>query len=118
MTKEYVFLSFFKSNNIDYRYYSNLSLIEFPCIHCRSSANMNSKTSIWTCSSCKKTGNIVSLIEYSKQNKFGSIYMPSKEKKSILRIIKGLSRKYPEEQSLTKVERKLNDLINFYEKTP
>jgi hypothetical protein len=118
MSKEYVYLSFFKINKIDYNYRPDLSVIEFPCIYCPNTATMDSQTSAWTCNGCDQKGNIINLIEYSKCNDFRRMYIPKKEQKSIFAMLDRISKKYPNEQRLSALKDKVKTLINYYEKTP
>lgn len=93
-------------------------MIEFPCIHCLSTATMDSQTSAWNCIQCGKKGNIRNLIEYAKHNTFRRMYVPKKEQKSIITMLDRISKKYPQEQRLLVLKDKVKTLINYYEKTP
>lgn len=116
MSKEYVYLSFFKSNKVNYIYHSKSQTIEFACIYCHGKAAMNSRTSEWKCRICSESGNLVTLINFAKHNTFGEIYVPNKEKQSIFRMLDRLSNKYPEENRLVLLEQKVKELIKYYEK--
>lgn len=116
MSRGYVYLSFFKTNKIDYIYHSNSETIEFPCIQCGSCAKMCGLTSQWECPFCKQEGNIISLIEFSKHNSFRKMYVPMKEQKSILQMLDRLANKYPDERGLVTVKSKVVDLIRHFEK--
>lgn len=120
MSREYVYLSFFKSNKVDYTYHSRVKIIEFACIYCYETAVMNSKTSEWRCSNCSESGNLVTLINYAQNNSFGKIFTPRKEQQSIFNMLEQLSNKYPKEKSLLLVTQKIKGLIKYYEnqKTP
>jgi ribosomal protein S27AE len=116
MSREYVYLSFFKENKIDYIYRSDLSIIEFPCIHCQNVAIMCSQTSNWKCGKCNHSGNILKLIEFVKQRGyFRRLYVPKKEQKNIIRMLERLSKKYPDEPNLSKVNSKVREFIKYYE---
>jgi hypothetical protein len=118
MGKKFAYLSFFKTMKIDYIYRQEYNVIYFPCIYCPGTATMDSQTSTWTCTRCSKKGNIINLIEYSKDNTFRRMYVPKKEQKSINAMLDRLSKKYPQEQRLLSLKDKVNTLINYYEKTP
>lgn len=118
MSREFAYLSFFKSKKITYNYQASSQTIEFPCIHCQNTAIMCSQTSHWSCGNCNESGNIVALIEYSKGNSFGEIYFPKKEQKTIINMLERLVQKYPYEKKLLHLESKVKDLINYYEKAP
>lgn len=82
---------------------------------------MSSQTSVWKCSNCSESGNLVTLINYAKENTFGEIYIPKKEQQSIFRMLNRLSNKYPEEdKKFQLLIRKIKELIKYYEseKTP
>lgn len=121
MGREYVYLSFFKTNKIDYKYHSRLKIIEFACIGCEGKAIISSVTSEWQCSNCSQSGNLVTLINFAKNNKFGRIYVPKKEQQSILKTLDRLANKYPvEEQRISLLIKKIKELVKYYEneKTP
>jgi|GEM_PF-4917646 len=121
MSKEYVYLSFFKSNKIAYIYHSNLKIIEFACIACHGKAVMSSRTAEWKCPNCCKGGNLVTLINFAKDNTFGEIYVPRKEQQSILNMLDRLTNKYPEEEKrIYLLIKKIKELVKYYEneKTP
>jgi hypothetical protein len=118
MSREFVYLSFFKTNRIDYIYRPDLNEIDFPCIHCSNTASMCSQTSKWYCSRCNQSGNIINLIEYEKHNSFRKMYVPKKEQKSIIQTLERLSKKYPQEHRLLALKDQVKTLINYYEKTP
>lgn len=118
MSKGYVYLSFFKSNNITYNYHASTQTIEFPCIHCQNAAIMCSQSSQWDCSYCRENGNIVSLIEYSKGNTFGKIFVPKREQQIIMKLLNRLLNKYPDEKRLLHLDEKVKKLIEYYEKAP
>lgn len=113
MSSEYVFLSFFKTNKIDYLYHSNTKTIEFPCIHCHHSAKMNTNTSEWFCDTCHQKGNIIRLIEFNKQHSFGKLFNPKKELKRIIRTLNKLSKKYPNETKIISIQNEVIYLVNY-----
>lgn len=118
MSREYVYLSFFKENKIDYIYHSEMNNIVFPCLYCEHTAKMCSITSEWSCSNCRNYGTLIHLIDFARVNSFRGMYIPGKEKKSLAQMLHRLSKKYPEDQSITIVREKVRRLINYYEKTP
>ncbi|CAM4027160.1 hypothetical protein L1N85_17135 [Paenibacillus alkaliterrae] len=116
MSREYVYLSFFKENKVDYIYRPDLSIIEFPCTDCQNAAIMCSQTSYWKCENCNQGGNILRLIEFVKCNgKFRRLYVPKKEQKIIFQLVERLLKKYPDEPGLSKINSKVRELIKYYE---
>lgn len=116
MSREDVYLSFFKTNKINYIYHPKSQTIEFPCIHCESRAIMICESSKWNCPTCHHSGNIIALIEYAKHHKFGKIYIPKKEEQSIFQMLDRLSKKYPDERRLLTIKFKTVELIKYYQK--
>lgn len=116
MGKEYVYLSFFKSNKVDYIFHKQSKIIEFPCIHCNDSAKICTKTARWDCKHCNRNGNFLTLIEYSKENSFGEIFIPKQELKLILQMLKRLNQKYPSETNFLSLKGKIINLVDYYEK--
>jgi hypothetical protein len=119
MSREYVYLAFFKENKIDYIYDKELSLIEFPCISCEGIAVMSASSSKWSCTKCRKKGNLIHLINYlNSEGKFNKMYLPKEEKRSIFQLLERLAKKYPNESRIPEVKQKIKQLVNYYEKTP
>lgn len=113
MSSEYVYLSFFKTNKIDYIYHPNSKTIEFPCIHCQHAAKMYTKSSEWFCDQCHQSGNLINLIEFSKLHSFGKLFVPKKELKRIIQTLNRLSEKYPEENNLSSLKNRIIYLVNY-----
>ena len=114
MSNVYVYLSFFKSNKIDYIYHANNNTIEFPCIHCQHSAWISTNTSEWFCYQCHKNGNLINLIEFSKHHSFGKLFIPKKELKNIIQSLDRLSKKYPHEVNLFSLKNRIIHLVNYF----
>lgn len=113
MSSEYVYLSFFKTNKIDYIYHQHIKIIEFPCIHCHHSAKMNTISSEWFCNQCHQSGNLINLIEFSRIHSFGKLFIPKKELKRIVQTLNRLSKKYPNESSLNSIKNRVINLVNY-----
>ena len=113
MSSEYVYLSFFKTNKIDYIYHTNTKTIEFPCIYCQHSAEMNTKSSEWFCYECNQNGNLINLIEFSKHHSFGKLFIPKKELNRIVQTLNRLSKKYPHESNLISLKNRIIYLVNY-----
>lgn len=82
---------------------------------------MDAVTTIWNCTKCNKSGNIITLHNYLRDNKKQiqkqRIYNHKRERSEIISKLERASKKY-KDQSLLKLVNKVEKLIDFYKKEP
>ncbi|MUT68499.1 hypothetical protein [Paenibacillus sp. NEAU-GSW1] len=122
MSTEYVALSFFKTNKIDYYY--KKPIITFPCPDCGKEAKMNAFEATWSCNACFARGTLVSLIKLTTSSHSGklteSIYNPGKEILDIRRLLQEVKRSSSErnQKLIEKAYNKTNALYSYLKTEP
>lgn len=123
MSLEWVTLSFFKENNIDYYLDHKQKLLMFSCFHCGRHAVLKTNNTSWICKDCENEGNLHSLIlllEQPKENitsKSEKLYNPTKERRKIRALFRKLIRENEAiSNELGSLFSSVEDLIIFTEK--
>lgn len=120
MSVEYVALSFFKANKIDY--YLNKPYIIFPCPHCCAEAIMLTEDATWKCGVCESKGTLVTLMRLlqngNKEQKILQnikVYNPTKEIQHIRDLFSKIIVRSDVEINI--LYEKVDKLIGYYNQT-
>jgi hypothetical protein len=122
LSLEFICLSFFKENKI--QYFLDKQQIIFPCLICRNSVSMETVESKWRCSNCNRSGNIFTLnelvnelLEIDIPFTYYKVYNPRKEKNEINHRLKQISKRMDNDRLKNEIEvilEKVKKLINYY----
>lgn len=92
-----VVISFFKENKISYRINDDRT-ITYPCFYCKREATITPVRTHFICNGCKKTGTLVHLIKFLKEQdssiieeiQYADIYDEKKELKEMTNLLRKL----------------------------
>ncbi|WP_143414893.1 hypothetical protein [Geobacillus sp. E263] len=118
MSAEYVALSFFKTNRIDY--YFKKPYIYFPCPHCCEEAKMFAENATWECMECNGKGTLITLMELLNKKKKEQkilqnvkVYNPTKEIQQIRLMFSKLKKQ--DSAEIDRLYQKVDELLSYFD---